>query len=192
MKYNPDIKGRRSIRLKGYDYSQSGMYFITICTQSRRCLFGEIFDGEMKCNAFGQIVKSQWHELSKRFVNIKFDEFIVMPNHIHGIVIVGAPLAGAHVKNRVATSTSRAAARAAPTLGDIIGAYKSLVFQYCLEHIKSNSPKRVLGKIWQRNYYEHIIRSEDSLEKIRNYIVTNPKNWDEDELNPLNTKVKDI
>ena len=96
MIYNPDIHHRRSIRLKGYDYSQIGAYFITICTQNRECLFGEIVDGAMVLNLVGEIIQEQWCTIPQRYAQVKSDEFVVMPNHIHGIITVGAPLAGAH------------------------------------------------------------------------------------------------
>ena len=91
------VRNRRSIRLQGYDYSQAGAYFVTICTQNRECLFGEIVNGGMRLNAIGQIAADQWYAIPQRFADIELDEFVVMPNHIHGIFInVGAPLAGAH------------------------------------------------------------------------------------------------
>ena len=96
MKYDPAVHHRRSIRLRDYDYAQAGAYFVTICAQDRRCLFGEIVDGEMRLNAMGRIVAEQWDAIPRRFTNVALDAFVVMPNHIHGIfLIVGAPLAGA-------------------------------------------------------------------------------------------------
>lgn len=151
MKYDPAVHHRRSIRLRDYDYAQAGAYFVTICAQDRRCLFGEIVDGEMRLNAMGRIVAEQWDAIPRRFINVELDEFVVMPNHIHGIfLIVGAPLAGAQKRagaqnytstnNREslnqrasfnkASADKRAPARGAPTVGDIVGAYKSL----CVHH----------------------------------------------------------
>lgn len=209
-KYNPNIHHRKSIRLKGYDYSQAGAYFITHCVQYRRCVFGKIKNGEMFLNTFGQIANDQWHELPKRFNNIELDEFIVMPNHIHGIIIITEPPVGAtlavapNTENAVfpnnmvsqnniviinnnienndgATINSNGAtARVAPTIGNIVGAYKSLVVHHCLEYIKINEPETILGKLWQRNYHEHIIRNEQSYQRISQYIINNPKNWDAD------------
>jgi REP element-mobilizing transposase RayT len=183
MKYDPDIHHRRSVRLKGYDYSQAGIYFITICTQNRECLLGEIINEAMKLSQFGSIAQQQWFEIEKRFPDIELDEFVVMPNHIHGILIhkfVGAPLAGAQNANDKIQTT----VKGAPVLGSVIGGYKSLVIHHCLQHIKDSDSKIALGKFWQRNYHEHIIRNEASLEKIREYVVNNPINWPVDELNP--------
>ena len=90
MKYDPDIHHRRSIRLKGYDYSQAGAYFVTICAQNRECLFGEILDGEMALNVAGRMIETIWHELPEHYLGVGIDAFQVMPNHMHGIVIVGA------------------------------------------------------------------------------------------------------
>ncbi|MBF0104319.1 MAG: transposase [Deltaproteobacteria bacterium] len=181
------IKGhRRSIRLKGYDYSQQGAYFVTICSHDRECLFGEIVDGKMVLNDVGKIVETCWHNIPNNFPNAELDAFVVMPNHVHGIIcIVGAPLAGAqNAGAQNGTQNNRAPARGAPTVGDIVGAYKSLCVHNCLKWIKQNEPDRVLGKFWQRNYYEHVIRNEKSLDQIREYIINNPANWQGDEMNP--------
>lgn len=174
MKFNPGIHHRSSIRLQGFDYSQPGAYFVTICTQNRKCLFGEIADGKMRLSAIGRIAAEQWNAIPQRFPNVELDEFVVMPNHIHGILmitvgalptVVGAPLAGA------------------PTVGDIVGAYKSLCVHNGLKWIKQNHPGRILGKLWQRNYWEHIIRNEHELNRIRKYIHNNPTQWKCNSLN---------
>lgn len=213
-KYNPNIHHRKSIRLKGYDYSQAGAYFITHCVQDRRCVFGEIKNGEMILNTYGQIANDQWYELPKRFTNIELDGFIVMPNHVHGIIVITEPPVGATLavvpnNNTVAQNnntvtqnniviadnnivnnngaipnnnwaTARVAPTATATVGNIVGAYKSLVVHHCLEYIKINEPETILGKLWQRNYYEHIIRNQQSYQRISQYIINNPKNWDGD------------
>lgn len=168
-KYNPKVHHRRSIRLKGYDYSQAGLYFITICCQDMICRFGKIINGEMVLNESGTIAYNEWFKLPDRFPNFELDVFQIMPNHMHGIVsLVGAPLAGAQ----------RAGASPAPTVGDIIGAYKSLVSKDCLEIYKSKD--ETMGKLLQRNYYEHIMRNEQSYKTISNYIIYNPSNWKDD------------
>ncbi|MDO8281622.1 MAG: transposase [Thermodesulfovibrionia bacterium] len=177
MTYNPDIHHRRSIRLKEYDYSQAGAYFVTICTASRECLFGIIEDAQMKMNDAGKMVQNVWHELPGRFSEIHLDEFIIMPNHIHGIILlVGAPLVGARFSKE-----DRAGTRPAPTLGDIIGAFKSITTHSYTEGVKQQQWQRYSDKLWQRNYYEHIIRSEPELNKIREYIVNNSLRWETDE-----------
>lgn len=170
MQYNPEIHHRRSIRLKDYDYSQSGAYFVTVCTKDKECLLGEINNGNIKLNEAGKVAFTVWSELTNRYSSIELDEYIVMPNHFHGIVLfVGAGLA-------LPDTHKAGAASSAPTLGDIMRVFKSI------SAIKIN---RLIDRenrpLWQRNYYEHILRNEIELEKIREYIINNPLNWAEDE-----------
>jgi REP element-mobilizing transposase RayT len=194
MKDNPAPR-RRSIRLQGHDYSQAGAYFVTVCTQNRQCLLGDIAAGAMRLSPLGRIVEEQWNVIPQRFPVVELDEFVVMPNHFHGIfVLVGAPLAGAQGvagTNSRPTATkratarvvdTRATARVAPTVGDIIGAYKSLCVHHCLKWMKHHDPQRILGTLWQRNYWEHIIRHEPELHEIREYIRHNPAQWELDKL----------
>ena len=160
---NKPLPNRQSIRFKKYDYSKPGYYFVTICAQNREKRFGGIVDGYMQLNQLGNIVTEQWNDLPNRFPNVELDQFIVMPNHIHGIIqtTVGATLAVARndedcdnfLEN---ANNNRAPARGAPTIGDIIGAYKSLCVHHCLQWIKSNNPTFCMGTLWQRNYWEHI------------------------------------
>lgn len=183
MKYNHDIHHRRSVRLKNYDYSQAGAYFVTICTQNKECLFGTITDGTMTLNEAGKMVQAVWDELPVNYPDTEIDQFIVMPNHVHGIVvIVGAPLVGAP-SNEQRSPENRAGTRPAPTLGDIVGAFKSISTHEYTHGINKYQWPSFPGKLWQRNYYEHIIRNEDELNKIRNYISQNPAQWVEDEEN---------
>jgi len=175
MKYNPLIHNRRSIRLKGYDYSKAGAYFITICCEDRLHRFGKVVDDEMILNESGKIAYNEWINLSDRFSNFKLDVFQIMPNHMHGIIVlsnVGATLAVAREEDNQAT------ARVAPTIANIIGAYKSIVSNACLQLYKSHN--KIMGKLWQRNYYEHIIRNERAYQNISNYIINNPSKWNED------------
>ncbi|WP_343523127.1 transposase [Pedobacter sp.] len=175
MKYNPLIHNRRSIRLKGYDYSKAGAYFITICCEDRLHRFGKIVDDKMILNESGKIAYNEWISLSDRFSNFELDVFQIMPNHMHGIIIlsdVGATLAVAKEED------NRATARVAPTIANIIGAYKSIVSNACLQLFKSHN--KIMGKLWQRNYYEHIIRNERAYQNISNYIINNPSKWDKD------------
>lgn len=190
MTYNPQKHHRRSIRLKGYDYSQAGMYFITICCQHRICRFGHVENDEMVLNKYGQIAFDEWAELPERFPNVELDVFQIMPNHIHGIIVLtefpvgagftpapngnGPPAPNDLGKNKGAT------ARVAPTISDIVGAYKSLVANECLKLFKKNN--ETMGKLWQRNFHEHIIRNEQSYRRISEYIKNNPANWDNDSL----------
>jgi REP-associated tyrosine transposase len=128
MKYNPDIHHRRSIRLKGYDYSQAGLYFITICTQNRLCLFGEIENGGMQINDAGIMIEHQWQELIYRFDNIKLHEFIVMPNHFHGIIkFVGVPLVGTQNVEQPSTMGQPTTMEQPTTMGQPQGIAPTLV-----------------------------------------------------------------
>ena len=191
MKYNSDVHQRRTIRLKDYDYSQSGSYFITICTHNRMLYFSQYPDLTL-------IVSHQWQEIPKRYEHVILDEFIIMPNHIHGIITVGAGLvpapditptpAGLGIDARPCTDTKPGAgARPAPTVtvtvGEIVGTFKSLCIRDWLRYIEENGLDTV-GKFWQRNYYERVIRNEDELNKVREYIRNNPLNWSLDRENP--------
>jgi putative transposase len=168
---------RRSIRLKGYDYSKSGLYFITICCQDRVCRFGHIENGVMKLNALGMIAKEQWVILPGRFANFELDVFQIMPNHIHGIISLKQPV-GATLAVAQNDLEIRAGASPAPTLSDIVGAYKSLVAVGCLDIYKLKN--EMMGKLWQRNYHGHIIRNAQSYQMITDYIINNPAKWTED------------
>lgn len=160
MPYNKAIHNRQSIRLKGFDYSQDGRYFITICTHNHQALFGEIILGEMKTNQIGSIVKEHWFQLPNRFNSIQMDAFVVMPNHIHGIISIMESLPD-------------------QTIGKIIGAYKSLAANEFMKLCKIKNLS--LDKLWQRNYYEHIIRDEEDFSRIVEYIENNPLKWEEDQ-----------
>ncbi len=162
MKYDPKIHHRRSIRIKKYDYSQAGLYFITICTHNKLCLFGQIDNMEMCLNDAGLMINHHWPILTDRFNGIKLNEFIVMPNHFHGII------------ETIGDITDP------PTVGEIVGAFKSITTNVYIRGVKQNNWPRFDKKIWQRNYYEHVIRDEESYLKISEYIQTNPLKWLED------------
>jgi len=184
---------RQSIRLEGYDYSQAGAYFITICTQNRLHLFGRIVDGEMVLNGAGNMVFDQWMGLSQRFHAIELHEFIVMPNHIHGIIeITDTTHVGVGLVPTLNGETAerainhRATTRVAPTIttiGDIVGAYKSLTTNAYIDGVKQSGWQRYNKKIWQRNYWEHIVRDEQEYHRIAQYIIANPLKWEMDKLN---------
>ena len=189
-KYNPDIHHRRSIRLSGYDYSMEGLYFITICCKDKEAKFGKIEHGEMILNDTGIIAHDEWTKLPQRFTNLQLDIFQIMPNHIHAIIVlhnVGAGLAPAQNSGQIQAGTTNQSGSnntKAATVGDIVGAYKSLVTKHCLDNLKHYHAKVELmpfiGKIWQRNYYEHIIKNEQSFQTISAYIMNNPANWAND------------
>jgi putative transposase len=288
MRFDPERHRRRSMRLKGYDYSQAGAYFVTICTQGRACLFGEVVDGEMRLNDAGRMVVAEWERLPALFPNVVLDAFVVMPNHIHGIVIltdpaddatdgataIGATIGGA-TTGRAATggATTRVAPTTAgddatpvgaglvpalstmarddaipvgaglvpapstpaqsvpapsvpapstpatpapapstpatpapappvpapptpapsvpaPTLGDVIGAFKSRVTVEYIRGVKTFGWTPFDRRLWQRNYYEHIIRNEEALNRIRRYIVENPIRWAFDRENPFAVEIE--
>ena len=160
MKYDPRIHHRRSIRLKGYDYSKPGAYFITICTHQRKRLFGEVVDGQMQLNNLGNIARSHWCRLEKHHAHIRLDEFVVMPDHFHGIVII---------KNLGIDAKSDRQYKAIP---EIIRGFKTFSAR------QINRTRQVSGvPLWQRNYYERIVRNESELNNIQKYILNNPQNW---------------
>ena len=245
--YNPQIHHRRSIRLKGYDYSQVGLYFITICCKDRKYRFGKIENHEMTLNEYGTIAYNEWIKLTERFSNFELDVFQIMPNHMHAIIALNnvcteftpthnkpvragfTPALYSAQNNDVCTgitpthnksvragftpahnsalysaqnndeiydqspngqpqmplhltdNDNRATAMDAHTIGDIIGAYKSLVANECLKIWKTKwvgaNPAPKMGKLWQTNYHEHIIRNQQSYQKISEYIVNNPAKW---------------
>ena len=176
MKFNPDIHHRKSIRLKGYDYSQAGLYFITICTHERLPLFGNINDGEMTTNEAGLVVEKCWKEIPDHFPQVILDCFVVMPNHIHGIIeirdTVGAknllplqplPLQPLPTQQR---GTSK-------TVGSMVRGFKTGVTKWFRGHTD-------IHQVWQRNYHEHIVRNEEAYFEISEYIEYNPAKWQED------------
>ncbi|MBE0504855.1 MAG: hypothetical protein IBX46_12075 [Desulfuromonadales bacterium] len=190
MTYDPDIHGRRSIRLREYDYSSVGAYFVTICVQGRECLFGDVTEGTMRLNDAGKMVERVWLGLSARFPHVVLDEFVVMPNHFHGIVVinnvydtVGAPLAApgfeSDQRSGAVSRSPMFKTNLAPSLGAIVRGFKS---------ITAIDVNRLLNRqgcpLWQRNYYERVIRNESELSAIREYLQFNPTNWAEDKEHP--------
>jgi REP element-mobilizing transposase RayT len=179
MKYDPQCHHRRSIRLKGYDYTQAGVYFITICTQDRACLFGEVVGGEMRVNPLGEIVAWTWNDLPNHNPHVELDAFVVMPNHVHGIIVI--------VDNPVGAGSEPAPTMAMVTirrhgLPEIVRQFKTFSAR------RINALRGTPGiPVWQRNYYEHIIRDEESLKRIREYIANNPMQWALDRENPVGT-----
>ncbi len=195
MKYDPGKHHRRSIRLKGHDYSQAGMYYVTIIAHGRECLFGEVSGGEMQLNAAGKIVHWEWERLAQRFKFIELGTFVVMPNHTHGIIIIHdtvgvtrVGLTGAPSGTQVLHTNIPEGHEGSPlpptgpapaSVGAIIGQLKSRITKRLWK-----IPTLAGAPIWQRNYYEHIIRNDDEANRIYNYILSNPSMWDEDEENP--------
>ena len=211
MPYNPNIHHRRSIRLKGYDYTQQGAYFVTICTHQRNCLFGEIVDGEMKLNTNGEIARGSWLSIPRHFQNVELDEFVIMPNHLHGIILIvnnsevefseveGEALAILNDQNQ--QNLSRQCFAPTVYTGETIkiNGTKPQSLAAIIQNYKSVSTRQInrINKaqgsvIWQRNYYEHIIRNDEALNNIREYIFNNPINWVEDKENPANCQTMQL
>ncbi len=198
MTFNPDIHHRKSIRLRGYDYSQAGLYFVTICTQGRQCLFGYVDNGVMNLNDAGKMLSATWGEIPAHYEGVEIDEFVVMPNHIHGIVtLVGATPRGCPDVNFSPGDEGQArgeqgqARGPAPTqfrrdvhtrlsLPDVVHRFKTMTTKRYANGVKQNGWQPFSAKLWQRNYYEHIIRDEAAHLKIAEYIQTNPQRWQED------------
>ncbi|MDB5013650.1 MAG: hypothetical protein JWQ25_1852 [Daejeonella sp.] len=251
-KYNPKIHHRRSIRLKGYDYSKAGAYFITTCCYHMKCLFGEVVDDKMILNDAGEMVHSEWLALKERFPNIELHEFVVMPNHFHGIInitsdandelnvninkaAVGATLVVAQTddiidvhdkikanddvnsddktaidndegegnheglprrdslieqtndpfkQNSLIDNNVNDLSEQTPslnkTIGDMMDAFKSITTVEYIRGVKTLNWPPFNRKVWERNYYEHIIRNQQAYETISNYIINNPKKWNQD------------
>ena len=174
MGYNPTPHRRRSLRLKNYDYSRAGAYFITICTKNRVCRFGNISDRQMNLNWIGRILQEEWMNIPKRFPRVRLDEFVVMPNHVHGLIFIQGGI--------TSDASNKANEKTILTVGGIVGAYKSLCTNRLLQRVRCRGSGRIIGTIWQRNYWERVVRNEIELDQIRKYIQTNPARWEEDGL----------
>ena len=182
----PEARRRRSIRLKGYDYSRTGAYFVTTVTQNRLCLFGDVVGDEMHLNEAGIMAQEMWETLPHRFPGIDLDAFVIMPNHIHGIIAINEPVGASVVSaqdNSMATG-ERATTRVAPTLGDVMGAYKSLTTIEYSRGVTTWGWQSFDRRLWQRNYYERVIRDGRELDRAREYIANNPMQWALDSENP--------
>jgi putative transposase len=201
MKYNPHIHNRRSVRLKNYDYSKKGAYFITICCKDRAHLFGEIINEEMILNANGNIAYNEWLKTTQIRGNVELDVFVIMPNHIHGIIIIKNQIVNigrgvlhtpifctpnsqtpnnimdvCNVKKTDVCNTSLRSP--SNTVGAIVRGYKSAVTKQI--NILSVGNYKQSAAIWQRSFHEHIIRNEESYQNISTYIINNLCKWDSD------------
>jgi putative transposase len=171
---------RVSIRLKGFDYSSAASYFITICTQNRQCLFGEIESGVTILNPAGQMIIDEWLAIQSRFTSVQLEEFVVMPNHFHAILSILPTVEG----SLVSIVNGRVPTRGTPTLGEMIGAFKSITTNQYISGVKHQKWTPFDRKLWQRNYYEHIIRDDRSFKILQSYIQDNPLRWEIDQLHP--------
>jgi putative transposase len=190
MSYNPDTHHRQSIRLKSHDYSQRGYYFITICTQGRMCLFGEIKKGRIVLNDSGKMIIRRWNDLKLKYANVEIDEYVVMPNHCHGIInivdSVGADQcvcpddnSGKQIKKMGEHTGSPLRGR---PISEMIQWFKTMTTNEYIRNVKQNRWQPFDGKLWQRNYYEQIIRDVISLRRVREYINNNAGQWKQDKL----------
>jgi len=196
MTYNPDIHHRRSIRLRDYDYSAVGAYFVTICAWNRECLFGDIMDGSTRLNDCGTAANRCWQGITTHLPHVELDVLVIMPNHFHAILHIteSAPVGakqGVSASPDFDLSGKKGEAGvtfASPlpphgtchgSLGAIIQNFKSVSTR------KINKLRNNPGcPVWQRNYYERVIRNDDELTRAREYIMNNPLRWDNDENNP--------
>ena len=195
---------RRAIRLRGYDYTQQGAYFVTICTWGRLCALGDVVDSEMVLSDAGQLAQAAWQALPQHYPGVRLDAWVIMPNHVHGIIVLEAgqraglkpaptddvrPAAGrTPARSDGARAGQRAGLKPAPTrlspdpkpaLSELVRAFKTFSAR------RINTARNTVGSpFWQRNYYEHVIRDDDTLNRIRQYIVDNPAKWHEDPENP--------
>ena len=211
MPFDPVIHHRRSIRLRGYDYSQAGAYFVTVCVQGHRCLFGDVVNGEMRLNDAGRMAQTVWERLPDRFPSVELDTFVVMPNHIHGIILLVDASRGrgescirpgvndenandhmdghmdGHMDDHMGDHKDRPCGTLAGTIGRVIQAFKSILTHEYVMGVRQHGWPLFAGRLWQRNYYEHVIRDAESLDRIREYILTNPFRWTLDRENPRRT-----
>ena len=185
-KFDPQKHHRRSIRLPDYDYSQAGAYYITIVTYQRALLFGQVINKEMQLSGLGEIADECWRAIPEHFPDVGLGAYVIMPNHVHGIIVID------NMQNRMATNSSPSAGarHASPlplrgvkpgSVGAIVGSFKSAVSKRIRHEFN-------ITGIWQRNYYEHVIRNERDLQNKTDYIEANPLLWDQDHGNPADIR----
>ena len=202
MAYDPERHHRQSIRLRGFDYSSAGAYFMTLCTQNRACLFGDVADGIMVLNSAGQMVDDWWIALNQKFSGIQTDESVVMPNHFHGIIIINPLPVGTDLpvcpEPGIGDVTDREffySEDGGEHIGDehigsplprVMQWFKTMTTNHYIRGVKDNGWLPFEKRVWQRNYYDHIIRNEADLIRIQTYIRNNPASWQVDQLHPQN------
>jgi REP element-mobilizing transposase RayT len=186
MPYDPQKHHRRSIRLKGYDYTQAGAYYVTLCTKARQCLFGDVVKGEMRLNSLGHIAFTCWQAIPNHFPHVELDAFVVMPNHLHGILVISDTDERARhcraptTKQCHIPKTEQFGKPVPGSIPTVIRSYKGAV----TKRINLICDTKSTSLIWQRDLYEHINRDEESIDNIRQYIVANPWLWADDPENP--------
>ncbi len=179
------MRERKLTRLKGYDYSQSGAYFVTVCAHNRQNLFGGIEGGKIILNEYGNIVNHCWREIPAHFPHVELDEFVIMPNHVHGVIIINSvgandysPLQIPIYSIKQSFASPKNMCGTSKTIGSVIRGFKIGVTKWFRQNTDHYT-------VWQRNYYEHIIRNDTELNRIRQYIIENPLKWDMDSENPI-------
>ena len=180
--YNREIHHRRSVRLKGYDYSLAGAYFVTICTQNRECMFGKIHNAKMILNDAGRMVEWWWEKLNDKFENIETDAFVVMPNHFHGIILIQNDIVGA---DPCVCPEPKPGAHTGAPLHTVIQWFKTMTTNDYIRGIKQRRWPPFEKRLWQRNYYERVVRDDPEMHRVREYVTGNPAGWLEDEENPI-------
>lgn len=208
MRYDRLVHHRRSVRLQGYDYSRAGVYFVTVCAHNRECLFGQLVDGQVQLNPFGVIVQEEWSQTAILRPNAGLDACVIMPNHVHGIIVLHPNRrvtsepdcwgrwdpGGRGTLQRAPTGQHAPTGPRAPK-GDPqverFGKPTSNTIPTIVRLFKSATTRRINvaratpgAPVWQRNYYEHVIRDEGELDRIRGYIAANPARWCDDMENP--------
>jgi len=168
---------RRSNRLRSFDYRRSGFYYVTICTYKRLKLFGDIIDGEMRLSRLGEVAREEWRHIAHARSNVELDRHVIMPNHVHGLIIITDELESDFGQSAKYSHAKQPRGYSAGSLGAIISHYKAAVSRCARSGLIGRSQH-----IWQRNYYDHIVRDEKSLNEIRRYIIENPARWQDDSL----------
>jgi REP element-mobilizing transposase RayT len=176
MKYDPQKHHRRSIRLPDYDYSQPGAYFITLVTYQRDCLFGSIVQGEMQLSSMGKVAEDHWHLIPEHFAQVELGAYVIMPNHVHGIIIING-YSNASAFERTGTTMSCPYIAREKFGKPVKGSIPTIIRSYKASVTRSIQQGWNASGIWQRNYYEHIIRDEAEYNRIHKYIESNPANW---------------
>jgi REP element-mobilizing transposase RayT len=187
MIFNPDIHRRRSIRLKAHNYSSAGSYYVTVCAQNRECMFGKIVDTEMKLNDVGWMVQGVWDELPGHYPGVRTDSFVIIPNHIHGIIVLTGSTqrrGESRIRPREGDHKDRPYGTLAGTIGRVMQGFKSITTRKYIRGIMEYGWPPFQKRLWQRNYFERVIRDEAEMNRVREYIIGNPARWLEDEENP--------
>jgi len=193
MPYDPHKHHRRSIRLRGYDYSTPGAYFVTIVAHGRLCLFGDVVDGALRLNEAGRMVERVWQELAHHYVGVELDAFIVMPNHVHGIIVLTEEPSTVGAARRACPDSMPSSEQGqpqgvAPTLSlpDLVHRFKSLTTALYRRGVAQDTWPPFERRVWQRNYHDRIVRGPRSLHALRTHIERNPLRWSLDAENPAN------